>query len=115
MSERYYLSDEERAMHADIRQHWQPMVEAAGLHHPAQDTWTVYMLGGYLMRDWVVLERTSRKFAAFKPTTEEPILREPYLAALCEMTPLEKQALRERILHATAPAQAARAANDKQG
>lgn len=91
MSQRYGVSDEEREIDEGIRANWQPMVEAAGLYHPSQDTWTVYMLGGIIMRDYVVVARGGLK----------------------NMTPLEKQALRERIMQATAKARADRAAKAK--
>lgn len=113
MSQRYGVSDEEREIEEGIRANWQPVVEAAGFYHPSQDTWTVYMLGGHLMGDRVVRERAMAKFAAFRPTEGQMFLRDPYLAVVQEMTPLEKQALRERIMQATAKARADRAAKAK--
>lgn len=90
MSERYSLTDEERQIREDIRANWQPMVEAAGLYHPSQDTESLYLLAGFIMRDPVVVAR-----------------------GLKNMTPLEKQQLRERIMQATAPMRASRAAKAK--
>lgn len=85
-------------MQFELGMTWAPIVRAAGLLDQSHTPEQIYRIAGFVISDPIVFQRWSRK-----PDTRgiDDVLNDVddtrMLDALCEMTPADKRALRQRI------------------
>ncbi len=89
-----------------IIEHWIPMLTAAELYDPAQNVMNVVMLAGAVMRDEIVASRHAAKLRRWRPNGKQqyPPSDDYFIEVLRAMTPVEKTALKARIVARHKPA-----------
>src|SRR5262245_36532491 len=94
-----FKTTEEVEWELGILTRWKPYLEGAGIYDPAMNAATVYLLAGEIMHDEVVKQRHTALMRDWRPTEKQRLApsRNFYLGVLYQMTPQEKDELRQRI------------------
>ena len=83
----------------EIKATWGPIVQAAGLYNEKQSAESTFLLAGAIIHDRMVAQRYCTAQPGPEPKEgENPWLGGLYERVLTEMTELQREALRNRVL-----------------